>query len=67
MRRCHLFPAFREGLYSGVNLAESGNAKWKPHTKLCLVAAAKDDVTTMIEQMNRNVSIGGSRREGVFP
>ena len=49
VRRFHLFTAFREGLHSGVNLAESGNAKWKPHTKLSLVAAAKDDVTTMIE------------------
>ena len=50
VRRFHLFPAFREGLHSGINLAESGNAKWKPNTKLSLVAAAKDDVTTMIEQ-----------------
>ena len=50
VRRFHLFPAFTEGLHSGVKLAESNNVKWKPHTKLSLVAAAKDDVTTMIEQ-----------------
>ena len=50
VRRFHFFPSFREGLHSGVNLAESGNAKWKPHTKLSLVAAALDDVTIMKEQ-----------------
>ena len=37
-RRSHLFPAFREGIHSGLNLAEVGNAKWKPKTKLSLVS-----------------------------
>ena len=41
----HLFPAFRDGLYSGLNLAEVGNAQWEPKHKMSLVAAAKDDVT----------------------
>ena len=49
-RRFHLFPAFREGLHSGLNLAEVGNAQWKPRHKLSLVAAAKDDITTMLQQ-----------------
>ena len=29
-RQFHLFPAFRDGLHSGLNLAEVGNAQWKP-------------------------------------
>ena len=49
-RRSHLFRAFRAGRHSGVNLAEIGNAMWKPRRKLSLVAAAKDDITTMMQQ-----------------
>ena len=49
-RRFHLFPAFRDGLHSGLNLAEVGNRKWKADHKLSLVAAAKDDISTMMEQ-----------------
>ena len=49
-RRSHLFPAFRNGLHSGLNLAEVGNRKWKPEHKLSLVAAAKDDISSMMEQ-----------------
>ena len=49
-RRFHLFPAFRDGLHSGLNLAEVGNAQWKPKHKMSLVAAAKDDITTMLQQ-----------------
>ena len=49
-RRYHLFPAFRHGLHSGLNLAEVGNRKWKPEHKLSLVAAAKDDISSMMEQ-----------------
>ena len=46
----HLFPAFRDGLHSGLNLAEVGNAQWKPKHKMSLVAAAKDDITMMLQQ-----------------
>ena len=49
-RRFHLFPAFRDGLHSGLNLAEVGNAQWKPKHKMSLVSAAKDDITTMLQQ-----------------
>ena len=49
-RRFHLFPAFHDGLHSGLNLAEVGNAQWKPKHKMSLVAAAKDDITTMLQQ-----------------
>ena len=49
-RRFHLFPAFRDGLHSGLNLAEVENWKWKPEHKLSLVAAAKDDISSMMEQ-----------------
>ena len=49
-RRFHLFPAFHDGLHSGLNLAEVGNAEWKPKHKMSLVAAAKDDITTMLQQ-----------------
>ena len=49
-RRIHLFPAFREGLHSGLNLAEVGNSAWKPKTRLSLVAAAYDDINTMLQQ-----------------
>ena len=49
-RRFHLFPAFRDGLHSGLNLAEVGNAQWKPKHKMSLVAAAKDDITAMLQQ-----------------
>ena len=49
-RRIHLFPAFRDGLHSGLNLAEVGNAQWKPKHKMSLVAAAKDDIPTMLQQ-----------------
>ena len=47
-----MFPAFREGRHSGVNRAEIGNATWKTthHRKLSLVAAAKDDISTMMQQ-----------------
>ena len=50
--RTHLFPAFREGSHSGVNQAEIGNAKWKTthHRKLSLVAADRDDISTMMQQ-----------------
>ena len=34
----------------GLNLAEVGNAQWKPKHKMSLVAAAKDDITTMLQQ-----------------
>ena len=53
-RRIHLFPSFRKALHSGLNLAEVGNAKWKREigrqTKLSLVAAAKIDINTMLQQ-----------------
>ena len=53
-RRIHLFPAFRKTLHSGLNLAEVGNAKWKKEmlgqTKLSLVASAKNDINTMLQQ-----------------
>ena len=49
-RRMHLFPAFREGLHSGLNLAEVGNSAWKPKSRLSLVTAAYDDINTMLQQ-----------------
>ena len=49
-RRSHLFPAFRQGIHSGLNLAEVGNAKWKAQHKLSLVKAASDDIASMITQ-----------------
>ena len=49
-RRFHLFPTFCDGLHSGLNLKEVGNAQWKPKHKMSLVAAAKDDITTMLQQ-----------------
>ena len=49
-RRIHLFPAFRQALHSGLNLAEVGNSSWKPKHRLSLVAAAKDDITSMLQQ-----------------
>ena len=47
-----MFPAYREGRHSGVNQAEIGNAKWKTthYRKLSLVAAARDDISTMMQQ-----------------
>ena len=58
-RRTHLFPAFRAGRHSGVNLAEVGNAMWKPQRKLSLVAAAKDDIATMMQQESDVVRFKG--------
>ena len=49
-RRMHLFPAFRDGLHSGLNLAEVGNSSWKPKVRLSLVSAAYDDTNTMLQQ-----------------
>ena len=49
-RKYHLFPTFRRFNYSGVTLAECGNAQIKRSTKLWLLDAAKDDTTTMIIQ-----------------
>ena len=46
----HLFPAFCDGLHLGLNLAEVGNAQWKPKHKMSLVAAAKDNITAMLQQ-----------------
>ena len=52
VQRTCLFPVFREGRHSGVDQAEIGNAKWKTtqHHKLSLVAAARDDISTMMQQ-----------------
>ena len=65
-RRFHLFPAFRDGLHSRLNLAEVGNAKWKPKHKMSLVAAAKDDITTMLQQESdlKRFSEGSSFKKG---
>ena len=54
VRRYHVFGAFRNGpVHTGVNLAEMGNAQWKQSGRnLTLLAAAKDDVSTMILQEN---------------
>ena len=49
-RRIHLFPAFREALHSGLNLAEVGYSSWKPKHRMSLVVAAKDDITSMMQQ-----------------
>ena len=37
-------------MHSGLNLAEVGNPSWKPKHKLSLVAVAKDDVTSILQQ-----------------
>ena len=37
-------------MHSGLNLAEVGNSSWKPKHRLSLVAAAKDDITSMLQQ-----------------
>ena len=49
-RKYHVFPAFRRFGYTGVTLAESGNAQIKRSTSLWLLDATKDDTTTMIIQ-----------------
>ena len=49
-RSMNLFPAFRDGLHSGLNLAEVGNSSWKLKVRLSLVAAAYDDTNTMLQQ-----------------
>ena len=71
VRRTHLFPAFREGRHSGVNQAEIGNAKWKTthHRKLWLVAAARDDISTMMQQEVdvRRFEEGSTFRRGSGP
>ena len=71
VRRTHLFPAFREGRHSGVNQAEIGNAKWKTtqHRKLSLVAAARDDISTMMQQEVdvRRYEEGSTFRRGSAP
>ena len=61
-----MFPAFRDGLHSGLNLAEVGNAQWKPKHKMSLVAAAKDDITTMLQQESdlKRFSEGSSFKKG---
>ena len=65
-RRFHLFPAFRDGLHSGLNLAEVGNAQWKPKHKMSLVSAAKDDITTMLQQESdlKRFSEGSTFKKG---
>ena len=45
-RRMHLFPAFTDGLHSGLNLAEVGNSSWKPKVRLSIGSAAYDDTNT---------------------
>ena len=66
-----MFPAFREGRHSGVNQAEIGNAKWKTthHHKLSLVAAARDDISTMMQQEVdvRRFEEGSTFRRGSGP
>ena len=64
-RKYHLFPAFRRFNYSGVTLAESGNAQIKRSTKLWLLDAAKDDTTTMIIQCS-NLRLYNEQNEDVI-
>ena len=49
VRRMRTFPAFRAALHSGANIAEIGNALWKPEHKLALVVAASNDINRMIQ------------------
>ena len=65
-RRFHLFPAFRDGFHSGLNLAEVGNAQWKLKHKMSLVAAAKDDITMMLQQESelKQFSEGSTFKKG---
>ena len=49
VRRLRTFPAFRAALHSGANIAEIGNALWKPDHKLALVVAASNDINRMMQ------------------
>ncbi|MCG8623205.1 MAG: hypothetical protein MJE68_14565, partial [Proteobacteria bacterium] len=49
VRRIRTFPAFREALHSGANIAEIGNAQWKPEHRLSLVVAGRNDINRMLQ------------------
>ena len=69
VRRLRTFPAFRAALHSGANIAEIGNALWKPEYKLALVVAASNDINRMMqfEADYRKFSSGGSFLRGQAP
>ena len=69
VRRMRTFPAFRAALHSGVNIAEIGNALWKPEHKLALVVAASNDINRMIqlEADYKRFSSGESFLRGQVP
>lgn len=50
VRKYHMFGPFRQHAFARMNLAETGNAAWKPDETLTLVQAAKDDTTSMLAQ-----------------
>ena len=69
VRRLRTFPAFRAALHSGANLAEIGNALWKPEYKLALVVASSNDINRMMqfEADYRKFSLGESFQRGQAP
>ena len=50
-RKYHVFPAFRRFGYCNVTLAESGNSQSKRPDRLWLLDAARDDVRSMVIQV----------------
>ena len=58
-RRMHLFPAFRDDLHSGLNLAEVGNSSWKPKVRFLLFL---QHMMTLTPCYNKRFIIRGSRR-----
>ena len=50
LRKTHVFALFRGGSLPGMNMSESGNASFKPAGTMCLVHAAKYDVSSMMLQ-----------------
>ena len=69
VRRIRTFPAFREALHSGANIAEIGNAQWKPEHRLALVVAGRNDINRMIqfEADYRKFQSGESFHRGQAP
>ena len=69
VRRLRTFPAFRVALHSGANIAEIGNAIWKPEYKLALVVAGSNDINRMMqfEADYRKFSSGESFLRGQAP
>ena len=50
LRKTHVFSLFRGGSLAGMNMSESGNARFKPAGTMCLVHTVKYDVSSMMLQ-----------------